>query len=73
VTDAAILRLSGRAALTDATLTLTDALGRVVRRQEHLRGLDLELNRAGLAPGLYLYQVSENGEAVVHPGRIIVD
>jgi formylglycine-generating enzyme required for sulfatase activity len=73
VTDAAILRLSGRAALTDATLTLTDALGRVVRRQEHLRGLDLELNRTGLAPGLYFYQVSENGEAVVHPGRIIVD
>jgi formylglycine-generating enzyme required for sulfatase activity len=72
VTDMAVLRLSGRPALTDATLTLTDALGRVVRRQEHLRGLELELSRAGLAPGIYSYQVSEKGEMVAYPGRFEV-
>jgi hypothetical protein len=69
VADVATLRVSGRSALTDATLTLTDALGRTVRRQDHLRGLDLDINRAGLAPGIYLYQVMEKGEMVVYPGR----
>jgi hypothetical protein len=72
VTDAATLRLSGRPALTDATLTVTDALGRTVRREAHLRGLDLPLNRSGLAPGIYLYRVMEKGEMVAYPGRFEV-
>ena len=72
VTADAVLRLSGRAALTDATLTVSDALGRVVRRQEHLRGLELALPRAGLAPGLYHYQVLEHGALVAAPGRFVV-
>ena len=73
VADAATLRLSGRPPLTDATLTLTDARGRVVRRQAHLSGLELHISRAGLAPGLYQYQVSEGGEVAVPAGRFVVE
>ena len=73
VSEAAVLRLSGRPALVDATLTLRDALGRSVRRFEHLKGLDLPFNRAGLAPGLYFYEVQQDGEMVVNPGRLVVE
>ncbi|GAA4363772.1 hypothetical protein GCM10023185_32770 [Hymenobacter saemangeumensis] len=73
VSETATLRLSGRPALTDATLTITDALGRVVRKQQHLRGLELQISRNGLAPGIYQYQVSEHGEWVVYPGKLAVE
>jgi len=72
LTESAILHLSGRPALTDATLTLTDALGRVVRRLPHLRGLELTIDRAGLQPGVYTYQLSQQGEWVIYPGKLVV-
>ncbi|UOG76497.1 hypothetical protein MTX78_07825 [Hymenobacter tibetensis] len=73
VAETAVLRLSGRPTLHDATLTLRDALGRTVRQVTHLKGLDLPVNRAGLAPGLYFYEVHQDGEVVVNPGRLVVE
>ncbi|HEX8427597.1 hypothetical protein [Hymenobacter sp.] len=73
VAETAILRLSGRPALRDATLTLRDALGRSVRHFSHLNGLELPFSCAGLAPGVYFYEVQEAGEPVVNPGRVLVE
>lgn len=70
VADRATLRLTGLAAPTDATLTLRDALGRSVLRITGLRGFDIEISRAGLASGLYYYELSEGGALLVPMGRL---
>ena len=70
--ETATLHLSGRGAVRDATLVLYDALGREVRRTNHLSGLTVEVSRGGLAPGFYSYRLSEGGEWVVVPGRFEV-
>ena len=73
LTGTAVLRLNGRPALRDATLILRDALGRSVRQFPHLIGLELPFTCAGLAPGMYFYEVQEAGAPVVNPGRLLVE
>lgn len=65
LTEAATLTLTNRAALTNATLTLRDALGRVVRQQEHLHGLEIGISRGSLPAGLYFVEVQEGGAQVM--------
>lgn len=48
--------------LTTATLTLTDALGRVVRTQSLRLATAADLDLTGLAPGLYQVRVQAGGQ-----------
>ena len=72
VADRATLRLLNGPAPTHATLTLRDALGRPVRRTTGLRGTELEIRSVGLAPGIYFYELTEDGNLLVPVGRLAV-
>lgn len=54
-----------------ATLTIVDALGRVVRAQTVATAARTELALAGLAPGLYAVRVAVSGGTATH--RLVVE
>jgi hypothetical protein len=54
-----------------ATLTLTDALGRVVRTQSATAGRDYPYDLAGLAPGVYALRMQAG--AAVATQRLIIE
>lgn len=70
-TEVVTLALADGAPLRSATLTLTDALGRPVRRLCDLRGTEWQIPCTGLAPGVYFYHLTE-GTAPVAAGRVVV-
>jgi hypothetical protein len=68
---AATVQLPAVPGATTATLTLTDALGRVVRTETVPSGGRHELNLRGLAPGLYAVQVQADNS--VGTQRLVVE
>ncbi|MBF9141733.1 T9SS type A sorting domain-containing protein [Hymenobacter properus] len=54
-----------------ATLTVHDALGRIVRTQPVAMGSNIQLNLTGLAPGLYAVRVQAGGAASTQ--RLLVE
>lgn len=65
----ATLRMAAGLGITQATLTLTDALGRVVLNSAitlPITGADIRLNLAGLLPGVYALQVKAGSTYTVH-------
>ena len=73
VADHTTLRLLGIPAPTHATLTLRDALGRPVRRTTGLRGTELEISRNELVPGVYFYELTQDGTLLVPVGKLAVE
>jgi hypothetical protein len=47
------------APFTDATLTITNALGQVVRQAHHLSGTSVRVSRNNIPPGIYMVQLTE--------------
>lgn len=54
--------LSAGKELQNATLTITNAVGQVVKKMENLYGNQITIERENLASGVYYLNVSENGE-----------
>lgn len=71
-TSSVLLRLTDATpALANATLTLTDALGRPVRRLPNLTGTTVQVEREGLAPGVYFFRLTEGNGGPVAAGRLV--
>jgi len=51
-------------------LAITDQLGRTVRVINQIREGTVTINRDGLSPGMYFYQLAD-GSQVVHTGKIV--
>ncbi len=59
------------AALTNGSLTITDALGRPVRTLTGLTGAAVRIERAGLAAGVYFYRLTDGTRGPVAAGRVV--
>lgn len=66
------LTISSSLPLQNVTLRLYDIRGQMVRKVDNLSGMQLVLNRENLNSGLYLIQLSEDGE-IIKSMKIIVE
>jgi hypothetical protein len=69
-TDKAILKINTAGGLYNASLIITDALGRVVK-QVPVTGDETTLQRNGMSAGLYFYTVTNNSVKIAS-GKLIV-
>lgn len=67
-----VIALGNGYSLRNAVLSLSTVTGRTVRTTTGLYGSSVRIDRAGLAPGVYIFSLSENGSRIT-AGTIVVE
>ncbi len=68
--DSATIEVAGLE-VKNLDLVITDAQGRVQRRQQSSGSAQLQINRGDLPPGLYFYRLSANGQ-LLNAGKVVI-